>query len=54
MPDAAPNLKLVGEALARYGFGGRWAFLDPASGEYLGMSGARCRELLRDADAVID
>ena len=54
VPDAGPNLKLVGDALSRYGFGDRWGFLDPASGEYLGMSATRCRELLRDADAVIN
>jgi hypothetical protein len=54
MPDAAPNLKLAVEALTRYGFGDRWGFLDPASGEYLGMSKARCHELLKESDAVIN
>ena len=54
VPDAGPNLKLVGDALQRFGFGDRWGFLDPASGDYLGMSVARCRELLKDADAVIN
>lgn len=52
--DSGPNLRLVAEALARYGFGDRWGFLDPASGNYLGLSIERCRELLRDADAVIN
>jgi hypothetical protein len=54
VPDAGPNLKLVTEVLERYGFGDRWGFLDPASGEYLGMSRERCRELLRDADCVVN
>ncbi len=54
MPDAGPNLKLVIPSLERYGFGGRWGFLDPASGEYLGMSRERCRTLLREADAVFN
>lgn len=54
MPDAAPNLNLVVPALERYGFGGRWGFLDPASGEYLGMSRDQCRGLLREADAVFN
>lgn len=54
VPDAGPNLKLVGDVLQRFGFGDRWGFLDPASGDYLGMSVARCRELLKDADAVIN
>ncbi len=54
VPDAGPNLKLVGDALQRFGFADRWGFLDPATGDYLGMSAARCRELLQDADAVIN
>ncbi len=54
VPDAGPNLKLVGDTLQRFGFADRWGFLDPATGDYLGMSAARCRELLKDADAVIN
>ena len=54
VPDSAANLKLVAAALERYGFGDRWGFLDPASGEYLGMSRAQCRALLRDADCVVN
>ena len=53
-PDAGPNLKLVVPALKRYGFGERWGFLDPASGEYLGMGRDRCRSLLKEADAVFN
>jgi hypothetical protein len=53
-PDAAPNMQLVIPALQRYGFGERWGFLDPASGEYLGMSRDRCRSLLKEADAVFN
>jgi len=54
VPDAGPNLKLVGDTLQRFGFADRWGFLDPATGDYLGMSATRCRELLKDADAVIN
>jgi len=54
MADAGPNLKLVIPALERYGFGGRWGFLDPASGEYMGMTRDQCRSLLREADAVFN
>jgi hypothetical protein len=54
VPDAGPNLKLVSNALRRFGFGDCWGFLDPASGDYLGIGKARCRELLKDADAVIN
>jgi hypothetical protein len=54
VPEAAPNLKLVIPALERYGFGERWGFLDPASGDYLGMSRERCRSLLTEADAVFN
>jgi hypothetical protein len=52
--DARHNLALVTHPLARYGFGDRWAFRDPQSGEYLGMSRSKCTQLLRDADAVIN
>lgn len=52
--DAGPNLKLVVPALERYGFGEKWGFLDPASGEYLGMGRDRCRALLKEADAVFN
>jgi hypothetical protein len=54
VPDAGPNLKLVGDALQRFGFGDRWGFLDPASGDHVGLSKARCLELLKDADAVVN
>jgi hypothetical protein len=54
VPDAAPNLKLVVDVLERYGFGQRWGFLDPASGDYLGMSGDRCGALLKEADCVFN
>jgi len=52
--DPARNLRTLGAVLERYGFGGRWAFLDSVREEYLGMPRARCFELLRDADAVIN
>jgi len=54
VPDAGPNLKLVIPVLERFGFGGRWGFLDPATGEYMGIGRERCRELLREADAVFN
>jgi len=54
VPEAAPNLKLVVDVLERYGFGERWGFLDPASGDYVGMSRDRCRGLLKEADAVFN
>jgi len=52
--DPTRNLALVTSALNRHGFEGRWAFRDPESGEYLGLSKAACRQLIRDADAVIN
>ncbi|HJU28050.1 MAG TPA: glycosyltransferase, partial [Candidatus Binataceae bacterium] len=54
--DPAANLKTLGAALERFGFGDRWgfAYYDGPRLEYLGMSGARCRRLLTDADAVIN
>lgn len=52
--DAEPNLKLVGPVLDRFGFRGKWAFLDPASEKYVGMDDSHCAALLRDADAVIN
>jgi hypothetical protein len=52
--DSRPNLKLVGGALDRFGFRGKWAFLDPASEKYVGMDEAHCTALLRHADAVIN
>src|SRR5208282_174615 len=48
------NLKLVGPVLDRFGFRGKWAFLDPAREEYVGMDESQCAALLRDADAVIN
>jgi hypothetical protein len=52
--DARRNLKLVGPVLDRFGFRGKWAFLDPVSGEYFGMDKSHCAALLREADAVIN
>jgi hypothetical protein len=52
--DAEPNLKLVVPVLDRFGFRGKWAFLDPVSQKYIGMDESRCVELLREADAVIN
>lgn len=54
LADPRANLELVGGVLERYGFGGRWSFLDSAREEYIGMSRARCLELLAGADAVIN
>jgi hypothetical protein len=52
--DPQRNLAVVTNVLERYGFGDRWAFRDPLSGEYLGMSRAKCTRLIRDADAVFN
>ena len=52
--DPSRNLRLLGGVLERYGFGGRWAFLDSVREEYVGMSRVRCLELIRGADAVIN
>lgn len=54
LADASGNLKRVVEVLARFGFGDRWSFLDPASREYLGMSRERTLQLMGEADAVIN
>jgi len=53
-PDPAANLRLLASVLERYGFGGRWAFLDSVREEYVGMSRERCIELIREADGVIN
>jgi len=52
--DAQPNLELVGPVLDRFGFRGKWSFLDPVSQEYFGMDKSHCAALLREADAVIN
>lgn len=52
--DPKRNLALVENFLARHGFGDRFAFRDPQTGEYVGLSKAACTRLLRDADAVIN
>jgi len=54
LSDATRNLKLVTSVLARFGFDDHWAFRDPDSGEYLGLPGSECTQLLRDADAIIN
>jgi Glycosyl transferases group 1 len=54
VPDPSANLKLLGAVLDRYGFAGRWAFLDSVRNEYIGMARERCFELIREADAVIN
>jgi Glycosyl transferases group 1 len=53
-PNPLRNLKVLDAVLERYGFGGRWAFLDSVKEEYVGMSRERCMDLFRDADAVIN
>ena len=53
-PDSSKNLKLVGGILDRFGFAGRWAFLDPVTKDYVGMSKERCLKLIRESDAVIN
>jgi hypothetical protein len=52
--DAHRNLQLVGTVLDRFGFRGRWGFLDPVSQNYVGMNKSQCAALLREADAVIN
>ncbi|HLX04936.1 MAG TPA: hypothetical protein VKR28_05345, partial [Candidatus Binatus sp.] len=52
--DPSRNLKVLGAVLERYGFDERWAFLDSAKEEYVGMSRERCMELFRDADMVVN
>ncbi|HXW83054.1 MAG TPA: hypothetical protein VEJ86_01505, partial [Candidatus Binataceae bacterium] len=54
IPDPSRNLKVLAGVLERYGFRDRWAFLDSAREQYLGMPRERCFELIRDADAVIN
>lgn len=54
VPDAGPNLSRIGAVLERFGFAGRWAFLDPVSGQYVGMERTMVLRLLREADAVIN
>ncbi|MFZ0889774.1 MAG: hypothetical protein WA005_15105 [Candidatus Binataceae bacterium] len=52
--DPSLNLKMLAGALARHGFGERWAFWDLTRNRYLGMPRERCLELLAEADAVIN
>jgi Glycosyl transferases group 1 len=54
VPDPSANLKLLGDALGRFGFADRWSFYDVVRSTYVGMSRARCRALLAEADAVIN
>jgi hypothetical protein len=53
-PDSTNNLKLVGGVLDRFGFAGRWGFLDPITKDYLGMPRDKCLKLIRESDAVIN
>ncbi|HKV56202.1 MAG TPA: glycosyltransferase [Candidatus Binataceae bacterium] len=52
--DPAPNLRILSEALGRFGFDGRWGFYDGEARRYLGFSRERAHELLAEADAVIN
>lgn len=52
--DPTPNLGVLNAALERFGFGDRWGFMSLDRREHPGMSRARCRELLAEADAVIN
>ncbi|HEY6394588.1 MAG TPA: glycosyltransferase [Candidatus Binataceae bacterium] len=54
VPDPSGNLKLLGSILERYGFQDRWSFFDSVRDEYLGMSRERSRQLIMEADAVIN
>jgi hypothetical protein len=53
-PDSTNNLKLVGGVLDRFGFGGRWAFRDSTTDDYIGMAKDKCLKLIRESDAVIN
>jgi hypothetical protein len=52
--DSSRNVARVGRALDRFGFAGKWSFLDSVSQQHIGMSRKRSHELLREADAVIN
>jgi hypothetical protein len=52
--DPTSNLRGLAAVLERWGFGGRWSFLDSVREEYVGMTRERCFELLREADGVIN
>ncbi|MGA6974770.1 MAG: glycosyltransferase [Candidatus Binatus sp.] len=52
--DPTHNLKVLHGVLDRWGFGDRWSFLDSVKEEYVGMSRARCMELFREADMVVN
>ena len=54
VPDPTNNLKRLDAVLERNGFGSRWSFLDSVREEYVGMTRARCFELLREADLVVN
>jgi len=52
--DPSGNLRTVGAVLDRWGFAGRWAFLDGERDEYIGMGRTKCLELIGSADAVVN
>ncbi|HUA35592.1 MAG TPA: glycosyltransferase [Candidatus Binataceae bacterium] len=52
--DPTNNLRRLDAVLSRYGFAGRWSFLNSYREEYVGMPREKCFELLREADAVIN
>jgi hypothetical protein len=52
--NSSNNLKLVGGVLDRFGFAGRWAFLDPVTHDYVGMPKDKCLSLIRESDAVFN
>jgi hypothetical protein len=54
VPDPSTNLELLNTALGRFGFADRWSFYDDVRSAYIGMSRERCRQLLAEADAVIN
>jgi hypothetical protein len=53
--DPGPNLKMLANALERYGFKDRWAFFfDWERKQHFGMDPKRSLDLLAEADAVIN
>jgi hypothetical protein len=53
-PEYAYGIRATADFLDRLGLGDRWVFVDVARGEEHGPAAGRARELLRDADLLIN
>ncbi len=52
--DCAPNVRHLGEVMAAFGLGDRWAYRDEASGRWFGHTEAAVDEFCRTADVLVN